>query len=138
MDNLFIDTDIALDLLSSRQPFYPYAARLFSLADTGKIKLYVSSLCFNNIHYMLSKQYNRASAKEILIRFKILVTILAVDDKIINLALYSSFADFEDAIQYYTAMENNIPILITRNIRDYKESTIPVMTAEVFLKKTKK
>ena len=134
MDKIFIDTDIALDLLSQRQPHYSYAARLFTLADKGQTKLFISALSFSNLHYILSKQYSRAVSKQILIQFKILVAVLAVDDKIINIALNSSFADFEDAIQYFTAMENKIPTIITRNIKDYKEAKVPVITAEVYLK----
>ena len=114
MDRLFVDTNIVMDLLTNRQPFYSYAAKLFTLADKGNPKLYVSSVCFNNINYLLSKQYNRTVSKKILIQFKVLVTVLAVDDKIINLALNSSFNDFEDAIQYFTAIENKIPVIITR------------------------
>jgi len=134
MDRLFVDTNIVMDLLTNRQPFYSYAAKLFTLADKGNPKLYVSSVCFNNINYLLSKQYNRTVSKKILIQFKVLVTVLAVDDKIINLALNSSFNDFEDAIQYFTAIENKIPVIITRDLKDFKEAAIPVMTAEVYLK----
>ena len=135
MAALFIDTDIILDLLLERVPFYTWSARLFTLADKGVIKAAISSLSFNNLDYMLSKQYGRPESRRILGQFKLLVSVLAVDDKIISLALSSSFADFEDAIQYYTALENNIPVLITRNLKDYKEAAIPVMTAETFLKK---
>lgn len=134
MDELFIDTDIAFDLLTERQPFYIYAAKLFSLADKRRVKLFISSLCFNNLNYLLSKQYGRNSSKNILLQFKVLVTVLGVDDKIITTALNSSFPDFEDAIQYYTASENDIAILITRNIKDYKHAKIPVMSAETYLK----
>lgn len=134
MEELFIDTDIAFDLLTERQPFYTYAAKLFSLADKRRVKLFISSLCFNNLNYLLSKQYGRNSSKNILLQFKVLVTVLGVDDKIITTALNSSFPDFEDAIQYYTASENDIAILITRNIKDYKHAKIPVMSAETYLK----
>ncbi|MCW3119623.1 MAG: vapC [Chitinophagaceae bacterium] len=58
---------------------------------------------------------------------------LAVDDKIIGLSLNSDFKDFQDAIQYYTAIENNINTLVTRNLRDYKYAEIAVLTAEDFL-----
>ena len=135
MAGLFIDTDIVLDLLLERQPFYSYSARLFTLADKGVIKVSVSSLSFNNLDYMLSKQYGKADSRKILGRFKLLVNVLAVDDKVISLALNSPFTDFEDAIQYYTAIQNKIPLLITRNLKDYKEAAIPVMTAETYLKK---
>jgi predicted nucleic acid-binding protein len=134
MDSIFVDTDICYDLLLERQPFYHYAARLFTLSDNAKIRLYVSSLCFSNLHYLLSKQYNRQESLRILSQFKVLVNVLAVDEKIIDLALNSTFPDFEDAIQYYTAIENNIPLIITRNLKDYKRASIAVMTAEAYIK----
>jgi predicted nucleic acid-binding protein len=134
MDKLFIDTDIILDLLTAREPFYNYAATLFSLADKNKIELYVSSLSFSNLNYILSKQFTAIQAKRLLLKFKTLVKVLAVDEKITALALSSDFRDFEDALQYYTATANNIKMLITRNIKDYKQADIPVMTAEQFLK----
>jgi hypothetical protein len=62
------------------------------------------------------------------------VNVSTVDEKIIDLALQSVFSDFEDAIQYFTAIQNNIPVILTRNLKDYKSSAIPVMTADDFLK----
>jgi hypothetical protein len=55
-----------------------------------------------------------------------------------DLALNSEFRDFEDAIQYYTAIENDQDLIITRNQQDFKESKIPVMTAGEFIKSIKK
>jgi hypothetical protein len=70
--------------------------------------------------------------------FKVLVNVLPLDDKITDLALNSEFRDFEDAIQYYTAIENDQDIIITRNPQDFKESKIPVMTAGEFIKSIQK
>jgi predicted nucleic acid-binding protein len=86
------------------------------------------------LNYILSKHKSAVEARKILSRFKVLVTILPVDDKIIELALNSDFKDFEDAIQYYCAIENGINILITRNLKDFKPVRIPVLTAEEFVK----
>jgi len=133
MEKIFIDTDIALDLLAERIPYYTYAAQLFTLADKGKLLIYVSSLSFSNLNYLLSKQYSQKDARRILNKFKVLVNVLSVDDKIIDLSLNSDFKDFEDAIQYYTSIENNINTLITRNLKDYKHANIAVLTAEDFL-----
>src|SRR5688500_16855117 len=107
MTRTFVDTDICLDLLSGRKPFNAVAERLFSLADLGKVKLCVSSLCFSHIDYILYAQIKRNDTRRILAKFKTLVTVLSVDDKIIELAIASDFSDFEDAIQYNTAIENN-------------------------------
>ena len=131
---IFVDTDVVFDLLAKREPFYTYAAQLFTNADKQEVTICVSSLCFGNLNYILSKHKSAVEARKILSRFKVLVTILPVDDKIIELALNSDFKDFEDAIQYYFAIENGINILITRNLKDFKPVRIPVLTAEEFVK----
>ncbi|HRN42539.1 MAG: PIN domain-containing protein [Flavobacteriales bacterium] len=134
MDKVFVDTDIILDLLSKREPFYTYSAHLFSEADKGKIKIHVSSLSFSNLNYILTRQYSADQARKKLLKFKTLVTVLAVTDKVVELALSSDFKDFEDGLQYFTAIENNLKTLLTRNLKDYKSAEITVMTAEQFLK----
>lgn len=136
MDKVFVDTDIILDLLSQREPFYIHSASLFSNADQNKLQIYVSSLSFSNINYILTKQFSASHARKYMLKFKTLVTVLAVNDKIVELALSSDFKDFEDAMQYYTALENNIKTLLTRNLKDYKKASgITIMTAEQLLKK---
>lgn len=138
MQSIFIDTNIILDLLAHRMPFYTEAAKLFSLADKKKVKLYISALCLADINYILSKQIPEMKVRKILRKFKVLVNVLPLDDKITDLALNSEFRDFEDAIQYYTAIENDQDLIITRNQPDFKESKIPVMTAGEFIKSIKK
>lgn len=133
MDRILVDTNIIIDLLTKRREFYIPASELFTLADKKEIKLAISSLTFANIFYLLSKELNDEKAKEILRKFKLLVKILPMDDKIIDLSLNSGFKDFEDAIQYFTAIENNLEIIITRNLKDFKLAKIPVMTTENYL-----
>ncbi len=135
MERVFIDTNIVLDLLQKRDEFYSDAQDLFTLADKKELKLYVSALTIANTHYLLSKFYNSNESKKILLKFKVLVEVLSVDDKIIDLSLASDFNDFEDGIQYYTAMENNIELILTRNKKDFKNSTLPVLTAREFLRR---
>lgn len=134
MEKVFIDTDIAFDLLTQRAPHYTYAAALFTLADRKKIRLYISALSFSNLNYILSRELGAKDARKILLDFKVLVNVLSVDDKIIHLALNSDFSDLEDAIQHYTAIEHGMPQILTRNIKDYKKSAIPVSTAEAYIK----
>jgi predicted nucleic acid-binding protein len=131
--SVFVDTDIVLDLLAKRDPFFPFAAELFTKADRKEINLFVSSLCFSNLNYIVSRQKTASEARKLLATLKVLVTVLPVDDKIIELALHSRFKDFEDAIQYHCALEHGIRILVTRNVRDYKQARISVLTAEQFL-----
>lgn len=130
---IFVDTDIILDLLTKRDPFYQSAARLFSLVERGEMKACVSSLTFANLFYILRKELSGKKAVDVLKKLRQLVTVLAVDDKIIGQALDGGFNDFEDAIQYQTALSKEVPWLITRNVRDYRKPVITVCTAEEFL-----
>jgi predicted nucleic acid-binding protein len=133
MTKVFVDTDVCIDLLLGRKPFNQTAEILFSLADNGKIKMYVSSLSFANIDFVLRSQYSTTHSRQIIGKFKTIVNVLSVDSKTIDLAVASDFNDFEDAIQYCCAIENNLTILITRNIKDYKKATINVLTPETFI-----
>lgn len=133
MEKVFVDTDICIDLLSGRQPFNASAEILFSLADVNKLALFVSSLSFSNIDYVLRSQYSSAHSRQIIARFKTLVNVLSVGSHTIDLAIASEFNDFEDAIQYACALENNIPVIVTRNHKDFKKSVVLVVSPETFL-----
>jgi len=137
MDKVFVDTNIVLDLLAERKAFLQEAQELFTAADQGKLKLYISSLTFANAHYVLSQQLSSDKARKILRKFKVLVTLLPMDDKIIDLSLDSDFKDLEDAIQYYTALENGLELILTRNLKDFKTSKIPVLTAKDYMEQRK-
>lgn len=133
MKQILIDTNIVLDLLATRMPFYPEAAELVSLADKKIIILSLSALSLANTHYVLARFKSEISARKILRNFKVLVHILPFDDQIADLALNSDFKDFEDAIQYFTAIENGQELIITRNMSGYRNSQLPVMTAREFI-----
>ena len=134
MNKVFIDSDVILDLLAQREPHYSSAARLFSLIDRQEIAAYTSSLVFANLHYLLKKLASNAFALKSLRKLKTLINILPTDEKVIEQSLNSEFSDFEDAIQYFTAVNNGVSFIITRNKSDYKKSKINVLTAEEFLK----
>ena len=133
MTKVFVDTDVCIDLLSGRKPFNKTAEILFSLADNKKIKIYVSSLSFSNIDYVLRSQYSSTHSRQLIGTFKTLVNVLPVDSKTIDLAIASDFNDFEDAIQHSCAIENNLTTIITRNVKDYKKASIAVLTPETFI-----
>jgi predicted nucleic acid-binding protein len=137
MRRLFIDTNIVLDLLAKR-PDYASAAKLFTLADQGKLELSVSSLTFANTHYILVKHEGKEKTLKILRDLELVVTILDLSGKIVRLALNDKdFTDFEDGLQYYSALENGMEVIITRNQKDFKYSKLPVMNADQFLKTLK-
>ena len=133
MDRILVDTNVVLDLLGKRESFLEEAQELFTMGDKGEVKLFVSALTFANTYYILSQQLKIESTRKILRQFKVLVEVVPVDDKVIELALDSEFKDFEDAIQYYSAIENGVRIIITRNQKDFKHSKIPVLSAKEYI-----
>ena len=135
MTNLFIDTDIIVDFLIDRKPFSREAAIIFTLFDQKKLKGYVSSLTFSNLFYVLSKIEPQKKVISKLDSLSKLLTVLKVDDQNIRDAIDSGFPDFEDSIQYYCALDcKKVEAIITRNTKDYKYSSLPVMTPGDFLK----
>ena len=135
---LFIDTNIMLDLLGERMPFYNSIAKIATLADKGQIIMTVSALSYGTVNYLLTKYENSETAKEKLRKFKIISEICALDELIIEKGLNSNFSDFEDSLQYFSALKAECNILITRNERHFKESQIPVMTADEYLQSINK
>jgi predicted nucleic acid-binding protein len=135
MTDLFIDTDVIIDFLIDRKPYSREAAVIFTLIEQKKIKGYASSLTFSNMYYVLRKFESHNKVKSKLDSLAHLVGILKVDEEIIKDALESEFPDFEDSIQYFSALgSKKIDVIITRNTKDYKKSDIPVMTPSDYLK----
>lgn len=134
MKKVFVDTNIIIDLLAERKPFYKEAAVLFTLADKKQLTLYVSALTFANTYYILSQLLKAEKTKRILRKLKLIVQVLSLNEKIIGLSLNDNdFKDYEDAIQYFTALENGTNVIITRNLKDFQKAKIPVMTPAQFL-----
>ncbi len=133
-DKLFLDTNVILDLLGERQPFYEPAAKLLTLADKGQINLVASALSFSTLFYLLSRFEDVEIIKEKLRKFKVLVETADLNDRIIEKGLVSEFSDFEDALQYHCALETDCKIIITRDLKGFKGSVLPVLSPVEYLK----
>ncbi len=123
-----------LDFLGERKPFYEPIAKIATLAEKEKLTMVVSPISFATVNYFLSKYENANIAREKLRKFKIISEICRLDEQTIEKGLNSSIKDFEDALQYFSATDSNCDIIITRNGKDFKQSLLPVMTADEFLK----
>lgn len=138
MNRVLVDTNVIIDLLAKREPFHVESRQLFSMADLNEVELVVSSLSLVNTHYILSDVMKIEGARSIIGRFKVLVKSYELNDKIIELSLNDlTFNDFEDGIQHYTALESQCESIITRNLRDFKHSRIPVFSPKEYLSKRK-
>lgn len=135
MKKILIDTDVLLDFLFDRKPFSDNASQLLSKCETGELKGYVTAIMLSNVYYLLRKT---ASHQKVIDSLKMLMNFLEVskiNKNIVLEALNSDFKDFEDALQNYSAQqEKGLNLIITRNIKDYKNSRLAVMTPEDYLK----
>ncbi|GMO69814.1 MAG: PIN domain-containing protein [Treponemataceae bacterium] len=131
---IFVDSDIIIDLLAERDLFYTYAAELFTLAYKDKIAIFTTALVLSNVFYMIRKIKGNAESMRQLKDLRLLVNILPISENIVDMALNSIITDFEDALQYFTAKENGLLAIITRNGNDFKIKDITIQTAEEYIK----
>lgn len=134
MERVFVDTNIVIDLLAKRE-FFHDAQALFTLADRKEIEICISSLTFANAYYSIARHHKDVDTRKYLGKFKVLVTVLPLENKAIELSLASEIGDFEDGLQYFTAMDHGVDVIITRNKKDFKNAKIPVLNAGEYLKK---
>lgn len=138
MDTVLIDTDVILDFFFDRKPFSEEASRLLSLCEKGEVKGFVTSIMLSNVYYLLRKTANHEKVIENLKMLMNIIDVTTTNKKTVIEALNSSFNDFEDALQNFSAInEKEIKVIITRNTKDYKSSTLSIMTPETYLKSAK-
>ena len=138
MDRLLLDTDIILDFFFDRKPFSEYAAKVFSLCELKSIQGFVTPVIFSNVYYLLRRTAKHEKVIEKLNQLLTITDVLMMDKGVIVRALNSKFKDFEDALQNYAAVNaGNIDAILTRNLKDFKNSEIGAMIPEDYLRAIK-
>ena len=132
MTRLFLDTNIVVDLLDRREPFCHDAVRLFTMAYHKQVQLIVSPMTFSTASFLLHK-HGSEGVRRLLSNFRKLSRVAASNERTVDDSLASQFKDFEDAMQYYTALRSKADVIITRNGKDYSASKLPGMTATEYL-----
>ena len=128
MRHFFLDTNVVFDYLGRREPNGAAAVALFQAAYEGKITLYVASLSFSHIFYTLRKQVGAVAAREALRKLARLVRVVAVDEAVVQLALDSTFADVEDALQYFAAVSvPTLEAIVTGDPKGFKEGSAKLL-----------
>ncbi|WP_245792022.1 type II toxin-antitoxin system VapC family toxin [Desulfurobacterium indicum] len=128
------DTNVILDILLDRQPFSLSAAVLFSKVEKGEITGLVCATTLTTIYYLTSKALNRAKADECIELLLSLFEVAAVNRSVIETAKKLKLRDFEDAVLYASALHSGSNCIVTRNLKDFPESEIPVFLPEELLK----
>jgi predicted nucleic acid-binding protein len=131
--NVFIDTHILLDVLMDRRPFVEQSGQVWFLAERGKIRGLVSTLSFANVYYMMHKIRGQKTAMSTLTIMRDIFAGVAFDEQILQQAIDAGFPDFEDAVQYFSALRAGASCLITRNLSHFPRSTLPILTPAALL-----
>ena len=134
MNRVLIDTDIIIDFFYKREPFAHNAAEIFSLCESKEIQGFVTSVIISNVYYILRKTASHEKVIESIKTLLLITEVLIIDKNVIYQAIFSDFRDFEVALQNFAAVNNrNIDLILTRNFKDFKNSTLAVMTPENYL-----
>lgn len=132
MTRLFLDTNIVVDMLEGREPFCHDAVRLFTMAYNKQVQLIVSPMTYSTASFLL-RRHGPEGVRNLLSNLRQLSRIAAANERTVDDSLASQFKDFEDAMQYYTALKAKVDVIITRNGKDFSTSKLPVMTAAEYI-----
>jgi predicted nucleic acid-binding protein len=131
MKRVFVDTNIIIDLIADRKPFSRHAIEIFNRAEEKRIRLFTSSHSIATTHYLLKKYLDEKTLRDVLYNLLDYLTVTPVDLDVLKKGLRSNHKDFEDAIQILCASKvEKIDCIVTRNIKDFKNSEILVLTPD--------
>ena len=129
MKQIFMDTSIVIDFFANRQPFAMDAAKLFDLAVNGKVRIFIAAVSYNNIYYILRQSTSGSTTLKLLEELADMTEITDVTAVVIRQSLKTDFKDYEDAIQYHSALSiPDLDFIVTRNTKDFKKSKLAVFT----------
>jgi len=131
---VFVDTNVLLDVLAAREPFYPAAARIWTLAEAGRLEAFVSAVSFTNCYYLVHRHAGRAAAARAVRLLRGVFAPVDLTASLLDEAMGAGFADFEDAVQYFSAVRARAACLVTRNVRHFpRRGLLPVLSPPAFL-----
>ncbi len=130
---ILLDTNIILDYALIRQPFYDLADEIFALIEQKQIDGYISASTFTDLFYILNKPRGKEWTLQFLARLVNLCQVATVDANTIQSALKEHYKDFEDDIQYHTALQTQLEAIVTRNTKDFSQKILRILTPEQLL-----
>ncbi len=131
---IFIDANILVSVLNKEYPLFTYSARILSLADNSKYEIYTSPVCLAIAFYFAEKKSGRREAKKKIGILVSKINIAEADRKIVQQAVEDkSVDDFEDGLEYYSALKAGCKWIVTEDKKDFHFSKVPVLSALQFL-----
>ena len=130
---ILIDTDVCLDFVLERQPFFIEANKIFQTIALNKVTAFVASITIINIYYFGRKEKGRDFALQEIQKLLKLIEICSVNLNTLQHAIFSPVTDYEDAVQCESALSENLDAIVTRNTKDFENSPIQIYSPNEFL-----
>jgi predicted nucleic acid-binding protein len=133
--NILVDTNVVLDILLERRPWYTEAALIFGLSQRNLLNGFVSASSITDIFYLTQKEHGKQGARESLKRLLQVFNPATVTDAHIRRALELEWGDFEDSVQFTVGESLSADFIVTRNVKDFASCPIAVVTPAQFLRR---
>lgn len=135
VSKIFVDSDVIIDFFTDREPFANPASKIFELNESGLIQIYISAVSLNNIYYIVRKFIGHKDTIKIVEELVEITEIIGTTKKEIVQALKNDFKDYEDSVQYSSALNiKGLEAIVTRNTKDYAKAKLPIFTSDSFIK----
>ena len=131
--DIFVDTNVLIDVLARREPFYVDSARVWTLAEQGRVKGLISVISFNNIYYVVRRLRTRRTANRMMVLLRDTFSSVPLDKQILDQAIDADCRDLEDAIQYFSAIRAGAECIVSRDAGGFPHSDLPILTPAEFL-----
>ena len=132
--HIFLDINILIDIVANRKPFAKNAIAIFNFCQSNNITIYSTSHSVATVHYIAKKNVDEIELRSIIEDLLDTISIISVTESILRKSLKSIHKDFEDAIQIISAQTvNKMDCIVTRDLKDYKNSELKVFTPDQFL-----
>ena len=130
---VLVDTNVLLDVLCERSEFYEDSAAIWTMAEQGRLTGFIAAVSLTNIYYIVRRLGDHRKAMKSMVQLRDIFTLAACDGHILNQAIDAKLADFEDAVQYFTAIHAGADTIITRNVKHFPKGNPPAVTPKEFL-----
>ncbi len=133
MKRVFVDTNVLLDVLVRREPFCRDSVQVWNLVESGRIEAFVAAISFGNCYYLVRKHVGKPQAEQAIRLLRGIFRPVDLTAKILNQAIDAGFSDFEDALQFHSAVHARVACILTRNPDHFPRAPLPVLSPAEFL-----
>ena len=133
MKRVFIDTNVLMDVLLQREPFWRDSFEVWTLVESGRVEACIAATSFSNCYYLVRKEMGKSQAEQTVRALRGVFVPVAMTEQILDRAIGAGFSDFEDAVQFHSAVHARAECILTRNPGHFPRSPLSILSPKEFL-----